>query len=148
MTDSIRENVLNALVGILQGIKEVDGYSFTPAVYRAVRELTDPAQPAINVWDQAETTDHRFGSFLQSMTVQVEASDDSNGGNFSVIGNRLIADIKRAIFSADSTMGGLSEFINLEASRIEYPENGTIISITVEIVIGYNEQRGDPTLQQ
>lgn len=147
MMDSVRENVLNALVSELQTINTIDGYSFDPTVYRAVRELTDPLQPAINVWDQAEETTHSGRALVQAMTVNVEASTDADGGNFSVIGNRLIADLKTSIFGADPQLGGTSQYINLLSSRIEYPDNGSIIVVIMEIVIGYNEQRGEPTLQ-
>lgn len=145
MADSIRERVVQALVARLQGVNTDNGYSFSPTVYRAVRELLDTSLPAITVWDQAEETAPRGGSLVQSMTVQVETMREADGGNFSVIGNQSIADIKTVIFSADSTMGGIADGINLVSSSIEYPESGTSIVKTVtDIVIMYSEKRGDP----
>jgi hypothetical protein len=148
MTDSIREKVVAALAARLADINESNGYSFSPTIYRALREVKDIDLPAVTIWDMSEDTEHRGSAFAQSMTVQIEAFRISQGLNFSIVGNLSIADVKQAVFASDSTMGGVADGINLVSSEITYPEAGTdIIKTLTEIIIMYSEKRGDPFSQ-
>ena len=101
--------------------------------------------PLISVWDLDEATEHRAGGFVQSMNVNIETFRESCGENFSVVGNRSLGDIKRALFSADPTLAGLAEGITLAGSRIDFPApSQTIVKTTTDIIIQYTEARGDP----
>ena len=142
---SIREQVVQALVVRLGAVTVGNGYSFSPTRYRAVRELLDTSLPAITVWDQAEETETRGSALVHAMTVQVETMREVGDQNFSIIGNKSLADMKRALLAPDSTLGGIADGINMVSSSIEYPDSGTsICKTTTEIVVMYSELRGDP----
>ena len=142
---SIREQVVQGLVARLGVVSVGNGYSFSPTIYRAVRELLDTSLPAITVWDQAEETEPRGSALVQAMTVQIETMREVDDKNFSIIGNQSLADMKRALLAPDSTLGGIADGINLVSSSIEYPDSGTITcKTTTEIVVMYSEIRGDP----
>lgn len=148
MADSIRERVIQALQAKLEDISLANGYSFDPTVERAPVEVFDPSLDAVTIWDQDEETVHRASSMVQSMTVEIQTMREAGEVNFSVIGNQSLADIKRAVFSDDSTMGGIADGINLESSTIEYPDGSTgIVKTTTDIVVMYSESRGDPATQ-
>lgn len=149
MADSIREQIVQAITSRLQSITEAGGYSMTPGVVaRAVRQFESCQLPAVSVWDQDEESTPGYGFEARRMTVQIECFADASGDNHSQAGNRLLADIKRALMSHSTPLDELAQDVAYEGGTINYPEQGgDIVATEQRLIFTYLETLGEPDQQ-
>lgn len=147
--DSIREQVVQAITARLATMTEAGGYSMTPGVVaRAVRQFEPGQLPAVSVWDQDEESAPGYGFEARAMTVLVECFTDASGEDYSTAGNRLLADVKRALLSYSTPLDDLARDVAYEGGTINYPEpGGDVVATEQRLIFTYLETLGEPDQQ-
>ena len=151
MADSIRENVLSALATLLSGITTAGGYetNMGNSVNRGLREsLEENDLPAIVIMEGTEdVVNDIIGKNSCNLNVMIHgftAYTNDDSGNWSVIGNKMIADIVK-IVGTDTTLGGVAIDIQpgVRAIGDPDPENKTQ-AVEVDFTIQYRTAHLDP----
>jgi len=147
MQDSVREQVIQALVRRVEAIQTANGYGIDATVQRAVLDIDPASFPAAVIWDGAEdASPDDFQVSRQTMRVRVELIDDLAGSNPSVIGNQLLRDGRRAVEVYGDELTDLAESVRYTSGDIVYPDAGkTYIVASLTYVIVYSTAKGDPT---
>ncbi|MBF0590302.1 MAG: hypothetical protein HQL53_14370 [Magnetococcales bacterium] len=147
MSDSIREQILQALVTRLEEITLANGYSvdLTGAIHRARRFSRESHLPFLTIWDQKESASAEYDALQLTMGVEIELFADHGEENPSAVVNRLLADLMRSLTGGDNTLGGLAEDLIYTGSESIYSEDATTFcGVQVSLDVSYAIQPGDP----
>jgi hypothetical protein len=154
MADSIREQIVQALLTRLAAITANNGYHYnvrTASVLRAnarVTRVMEDTLPAIVLTDGAEVAERHYTAMMISMSVQCVLHFQPATVNESVAGNRALADLIEAMTNGDTTLGGLAEGIAYDNGDIQFPETGgDVMSAACAFRIRYLLTKGDPYSQ-
>lgn len=148
--ESVREMIVQAVQSRLETIATLQGYDYdlSGRVYRAQKTVDEDLLPCAVVWDGQERSERLHGSTRQTMTVTVELHDDVATENQSILANRMLANIRRAVETRDAVLANLTEGIEYEGSDIKYPETGVkAIGVMAQYSITYLTKRGSPEEQ-
>jgi hypothetical protein len=147
MADSIRESILQSLKAQLAAILTANGYELNVlTVARVQRVFIDTELPAIGIFDNDELSVNSFNFTRNKVEIVVEFHADAGVENRSVYANRMLADLKRAVLSADVTHGGLAESTIITAATVQIPsdDDQTTLAVLVTFTVDYEEITGDP----
>lgn len=95
MTDSIRDQIISAIVTRLGGILATNGYQTDCGDnVQLVRPKLDPAElPACVVWPGVEEADRQIGSGKLTLPIQVDLLSLHGDENPSEVAGRMLADV-------------------------------------------------------
>lgn len=147
MTDSIRESIIQSITAQLAAILTANGFELNvQTVARAQRIFTENDLPAIGVFDLSEDALNAYDFTQHKLEVSVEFHSDAGAENRSVHGNRMLADLKRAVLNADVTHGGNAQGTIISAATVKFPPDDdiTTLSVLVTFTVSYEENTGDP----
>jgi hypothetical protein len=147
MANSIRELVIQSLAAQMATITTANGYDVNVGlVERARRIFTQDLLPAVGIFDDAEETTSQYNFDKSTMSVSVDLHSDAATENRSVHANKLLASVKKAGLSGDTTHSGNAERTSITATTINIPQDDdeTVISVSVSFAIIYEEVTGDP----
>ena len=153
MADSIREQILQALVAKGQTITAANGYTVDLAstdVRRAVRAVdVSPGGEALTIWDGDEIVEYQAGGVVKrTMPVTVEYLRDLTGTaetGYSALAQVAKADIEKAFTASSTTLGGLCHATQCTGVSPAYPdENSQTLGATVRLTVIYETTKGDP----
>jgi hypothetical protein len=147
MANSIRELVIQSLATQMATITTANGYDVNVGlVERARREFTQDLLPAIGIFDAEEETTSKYDFDKNIMQVSVELHSDAKTENRSVHANKLMASIKKAALSGDTTHAGNAQRTGVATTTINIPQDDdeTVVSVLVIFAITYEEITGDP----
>jgi len=115
MADSIREQIIQAIITRLAVIRTANAYTTEAGatVIRAEKKVDPDDLPAVVVWPKAESMQADYGSGRHVMPVQVEAMAAHGASNPSLISEQLLADLIEAmagpVWTRTYTSGGTHE---------------------------------------
>ncbi|WP_041646656.1 hypothetical protein [Aromatoleum aromaticum] len=148
------DTIAAAIATRLQTIRIANGYATDAgaAVYRGRTSFDAADVPCITIAEPEdeieEQRDHPDGDgadLIARLPFTIEAFAACNPDAPNVAGHQLVADIKRAIFSADITLGGLAVTLRYLGRTIAPREPGArIVTVAVKIRVGYTENLAAP----
>jgi hypothetical protein len=154
MTDTIREQIIAAVITSLGDVTIASGYN-TDCGQNVLRARYKPGKdevPCFVVWPQVEEAEKLPGKSKQSMSLKIEGLMLFGDQNPSVISELILGDIRKrmeAQSTAQMPAAGLIESIlYVQGGTDEYPEEGeefTGSAATYRIV--YKTRAGDPYSQ-
>jgi hypothetical protein len=115
MVNSIREQIILAVISKLEDIRTANGYNTDcGANVQRVQKKFDPDElPAIAVWPKPEASEKKYGVQYNTFPVQIEALVLHGSINPSVISEQLLADLIEAmtgiVWTVALTSGGTYE---------------------------------------
>lgn len=145
--DSIREQILQSLELQLENITTGNGYDFTVAtVERARRKFFDTDLPAIGIFDGEETQASEYDYTKSDMLVRVEMHADAGATNRSVVMNKMMATLEKAILIQDTTHSGIAggTVIGSIEQRLPDDDDSTLVTVVAVIRITYHKITGNP----
>lgn len=144
-------DIAAAVAARIETIRTANGYAteIGVRVYRGRRKIDEGHLPcAVIVEGDDEVPDMREGSTQAKIRQPfiIEGHTDCDPDNPNDAAHAIVADIKRAIFSGDLTLGGLTRSAVRYAGRSIAPrEDGlSIVSAAVEISIEFVEELAQP----
>jgi hypothetical protein len=155
-SESVREQIVAALVSALGGMTTAGGYSSDVAnVYRwAFPAETALSFPAIAVSDLSETLDRRtretYNRRLRLTIVAIDRIAYGENPDPGTIANRLLADVERCVESASTlaALGAIPGWIALRlvssSSAIGVPSD-PFCTVESVVEIDYRTTRADPS---
>ena len=150
MADPVSLQVLDAIKTRLSAISVVVGYNNTPSVVRLGTLSANPDEladgPAISVFDLGDDPDE--GDFSQTKLITQEvlieafiATTDDGTEALSL----LWQDISRAVFLADTTLGGIAAGVMRGPRQFSFPnDGGNVAGLRQTVVVQYFETYGNP----
>lgn len=151
MADSIREQIVQAVLSLTQSITKDNGYETDIGLRmeRARRSFSESDLPGGSVWANSEASARDYESTQQALDVAIDGHHEVVKNETSdVTANRMIADFRKAIETYDSTLNALVSGIQYTQADPEYPDDGSsVVSVTVKYEITYDTVRGDPYTQ-
>lgn len=151
------DTIAAAVAARLAGITKANGYATDLGLYVSRGSLAVdadklPACTLIEQEDQVESQriiDRKSGAdpidchILMPFTIEATSLCDPDKPN--IAGHALVADIKRAIFGGDLTWGGLASHTKYLGRTLgPRPEGANLVTATVQIRIGCNEDLANP----
>lgn len=115
MADSIREQIIQAIMDRLEIIRTANAYQTeSGATVERARKKLDPSDlPALVVWPKAEARVGQYATGMFVMPVQIDAMAAHGSVNPSVVSEQLLADLIEAMagpaYSRTFTSGGTYE---------------------------------------
>jgi hypothetical protein len=149
MADSIREQIVQALFALLEGIVVASGYETDMGdnALRAKRSIAG-ALPAVSVFAGPEQSTRKSSATQQVMEVSCDCHGNRSSEDDDIIINRLLADVRKAVETYDATLAALVDGIHYTGAIPSYPEDGDgSISVSVRFELTYHTVRGDPYSQ-
>ena len=153
MSDTIREQIIAAIVAKLAGITTANGYNTDIGRFvRRVRHFENDDRPGISVIPRPEEASKIHGKARMVMPVAVEGNMKFGDENPSVTAEKILGDLRtlmEAQAAADDPTGGLADFIEYTAGGTdEYPEPGHFrVGCYAVYNITYKTLAGDPYRQ-
>lgn len=151
MADTIRERIIQAVATRAGAILVSGGYKTDCGlhVFR-VRKALDPAEDldAVVIWPDPEESTRSYGIDTHVMPVRLQGIALFGEVNPSVISERILGDLIKAMTVSDPT-GGLAEDIEYATGGSDdYPDEGEItVGCEATFKIKYKTLKGDPYTQ-
>jgi hypothetical protein len=147
MAASIRESIIVALAAKVATITTANGYDINvKTVDRARRVFVDTELPAAGIFDGLEIATGKYNFDAETMRVTVEMHSDAATENRSIHANKMIACLKKAVLSGDTTYSSIAERTMISETSINYPQDDDITTVAVSVTfsIMYEEVTGNP----
>jgi len=115
MSDSIREQIIQAVIARLAVITTANGFNTgIGATVERARKMLDPDDlPACVVWPKSEAPAREYGKGMLAMPIQIDGMALYGSVNMSVVAEQMLADIIEAmqgiVWSLAYTSGGTTE---------------------------------------
>lgn len=152
MSDTIRECIIQDVIARLAGITVANGYStgIGANVLRAKKVIDEDDIPSCNVWPRPETAQKRYGQDVCVMPILIEGIMEFGAENPSVISERILGDLKKAI--GDPAWSRSPDYIDsiayVSGGTENYPDEEDItVGATALFNVAYNTVAGDPYIQ-
>ena len=148
MADTIAKRIVDAVATRLSGIVTGAGYNTDAGnqVYTGRRsfDASDPL-PALSVWMTGEDTEPETNlRFRNQLSIDIEGFA-LIGSDAHAAAHALLGDVKKALYAAEVTLGGLANNMIYTGSDIGPPDDGSgIVTITARIVVEYDSSWNDP----
>lgn len=151
MANPVAYQILEAIHDRVAAISVASGYNTSPAVRMGQQTANVDEQecgPIINVFDIGdEVSDpqaYTNMSPLVSITVAVEAyyytTEDA-----SLWAHLIAQDIKTAVFTSDTRLGGLAMSVRQGPRQMLYPDSGSnTLGVRQNVIVIYRETYGNP----
>lgn len=151
MADSVREQILGAIVTELSGMSVANGFEndFPGGVHRFQRAgaaLANPPTIVVTlIQDQKDNASETLVSGRLEVAVEVFAVDAGDlGESTGAYIDSLAQDVEKAI-GADSTLGGLASFAFVDHIRPFGLIDGVpFVGVACRVVVQYRHLRGAP----
>jgi hypothetical protein len=150
MADTIREIIIQEIIARLAVITIANGYNTDCGlkVFRARKRVDDDNDlPCLVVWPGPETAEKVFGSLQCKMTVRLEGFALFGSENASVVSERILGDIIKAMTSPlwSRSPDYVDSIIYSSGGAEDYPDEGNIsVGSQATFTIGYSVALGDP----
>lgn len=147
MADSIREQIIQSVVTICESITPSNGYETNTNTVDRIRKVFESDElPAVNVSDGNESLSQGYNADLQVMEVVLEHHCLCGALNRSTVANKVLADLKKAFRSGDTTHGGIAERTVITERSVNYPDtdDNQEVQVSITLQIDYEEIAGDP----
>lgn len=153
MPDSKRETIVLAFIALMKTITTANDYEIEIGanIFRGIRSaLEESEMPGMIVNEGSEPSSQDIGKVNYSLSMDLHTRFVlGEGENFYKVGNKALADIKKAM-SSNRNLGGLATDTTLIKSHIgmgeEDPEKpkSLIVGVDADIVIKYRTSTLDP----
>lgn len=153
MADSIREQIITAIIDHVETWKTGNGYNYSCGlnVYRARHFWEITEAPAVTVWPQIESNTPKYGSNYNVMPIKLEAlTTYTVSQNPSIIIEEILADMKQLMGqNRSTTVDNLADGVGyIEGGPEEYPDGSvSIVGCSTTFNISYFENKNDPYSQ-
>ena len=145
MADTIREQILQAVVTRLKTITVANGFNLDigDKVFRARPTGDDSVLPWAVLWDSSEAATRQYGLRVVTMDIVVEIlSKYTLVTGASQVGNQALGDILKAMPESDA-WGGLARDTKYQAGQTAFPSDGDTtagvkVSFSIEYTTGLN----------
>ncbi len=151
MADTIRETNIKAVLARLALITTANGYTTNIGahVLRARKKIDDTELPCAVVWSGDESGEHKYGELACKMTLKIEGIVAFGNDDPSVIGEKIMGDIKKNLLDPAWTRSpDYIDALHYTGGAVETPDDGQItVGAAVSFELTHTEKLGDPASQ-
>ena len=151
MAETIREQIISAIMTRVETIKTANGYNSEcgQSVHRAIKDLETGDIPAVVVWPQIEEIERKYGKNTCTTQVKLEAFMAFGVINASEIQEKLLGDLVTSMTNPASPVTPLvDDLYYKEGGPAGQPDSGEIITgVSATFEIKYTYQIGNPYAQ-
>jgi len=148
MAETIREQIISAIIARVESIQVANGYNTEcgQEVKRAVRDLESDDLPAVVVWPQTEEVERRSGRNICTTQVKVEAYMAFGSANPSVAQEQMLGDLIKCVTDPAAPVTPLADSIFYkEGGPAGQPDAGeTITAVLATFGVKYSYKIGNP----
>ena len=150
MPDPVSLQILDAIKARVDEISTANGYNTNPTVVRGVQPV-NPDQsssgPVISMYELQDQPEEAtlLNQNLITLSIEVEGVVQFNDNATSEKLSYLWQDINRAVFQADTTLGGLALGVLRGPRSFQYPQpGGETVAVQQTVNVQYLETYGNP----